>query len=241
MREASGEVVVFLDDDMRPMPDLLEAHAAAQERHPGCAVIGNALTAPELGPSLVYDYLDSRGVHKLPPDSPMPARYFLTNNASVPRRAFDDAGLFDESFRSYGFEDMEIAFRLEERAGLGFRYCPEAVAHHIHEHTLQQLLAKRREAARSSLPVLLEKHPGRVADLSLTALLPPDRTDAPGLRLRKLAFRLASLAPLPAIARVLARVGRPGPFAFRLLDYLIADAYARGLRDARKPAGPGPV
>jgi glycosyltransferase involved in cell wall biosynthesis len=232
IRAAGGELVVFLDDDMRAGAGLLESHVACHDAHPAAAVIGNALTAPELGPSTVFSYLDSRGVHKLPPDARMPARYFMTNNSSVPRSALLEAGLFDESFRSYGFEDMEIAFRLEEIAGLSFWYCSDAVAHHIHYHSLDDLLAKRLEGARSSLAHLLAKHPERARDLSVDVLLPISHDDPPGLRIRKRLTQCPMRRPWTDIARVLARLRCLGPLAHPLIDYLVATAYCHGLRAA---------
>ena len=231
IREASGDLVVFLDDDMRADPKLIENHVRCHESNPGLAVIGNALTAPELGASNVFRYLDSRGVHKLPSNAPAPSRYFLTNNASVPRTALLDVGLFDEAFRSYGYEDIEIAFRLERVAGLAFLYCPEAVAYHIHHHSLDQLLGKRFEGARSSLRVLLRKHPDRAAELSMEALLPAHPSDGLALRTRKLLTRAAMSKAPRTVAHRLAC----GPFLGRLtlaaIDLLVAAAYLDGLAE----------
>lgn len=230
IRAAVGELVVFLDDDMRAEPGLLASHVACHDEHPGSVVIGNALTAPELGPSNVFAYLDSRGVHKLSPDVRMPARYFMTNNSSVPREALLEAGLFDECFRSYGFEDMEIAFRLEEVAGLAFWYCPEAVAYHIHYHSLDDLLSKRLEGARSSLGHLLAKHPDRARDLSVELLLPVSASDRPALRIRKFLTQCPMRRPWTDLARALAPLRWLGPLAYPLFDYLVATAYCHGLR-----------
>jgi glycosyltransferase involved in cell wall biosynthesis len=229
---ASGEIVVFLDDDMRADPRLLSSHVRFHDAHPNAAAIGNAVTAPELGDSLLFRYIDSRGVHKLPPGGRSPARYFVTNNASVPRRALTEAGLFDEAFRSYGFEDTELAFRLEERAGVSFWYLREALAQHIHYHSVDQFLEKRRTAARSSLSYLLEKHPGRARDLSVEALLPPSRADGSGLRLRKLVVALLMARPFTVAARRLVEERWLGRAAYPVFDYLIGAAYYRGLREA---------
>ncbi len=230
---AAGDLVIFLDDDMRAEPTLVEEHVRCHEANPGVAVIGNALTAPELGRSNVFRYLDTRGVHKLPPDARVPARYFLTNNSSVPREALLEVGMFDEAFRNYGFEDMEIAFRLEAVAGLGFRYCPTAIAYHIHYHSVEQLLDKRLESARSSLSYLLSKHPARARDLSVDILLPPKPTDDPSVRTRKLFHRALMARPFVAMARRLVRGRALGRLAFPLFDYLIAAAYMRGLAEAK--------
>jgi len=232
VRAADGQIIVFLDDDMRAVPSLLSDHARYHVVHANSAIIGNALTAPELGPSPVFRYLDSRGVHKLAPGSIVPARYFSTNNSSVPRDALLQAGLFDETFRSYGFEDTEIAFRLEDVTGLEFRYCAEAIAYHTHSHTLRELLMKREEAGRSSLGHLLTKHPDRVRELSVEALMPLAHDDSPLLRLRKRASRVLLAAPFETLGASLAGTRWLGPLAHPLIDYLIAAAYRRGLAQA---------
>lgn len=235
IRAARGETIVFLDDDMCAAPTLLAEHVRCHDLHPNSAVIGNALTASELGASNVFRYLDSRGVHKLAPGSRVPARYFLTNNSSVPRDALLAAGLFDEAFRSYGFEDTELAFRLEDAAGLTFWYCVEAIAHHIHSHTLRELLSKRQEAARSSLGQLIRKHPQRARELSIDVLTPPAPNDSTTMRLRKRAYAVVLSPPFEAIAQSLAEARWLGPLANPLFDYLVAAAYRRGLAEAARP------
>ncbi len=232
IRRATGELVVFLDDDMRAEPRLVAAHVVAHARHPGSVVIGNALTAPELGNSNALRYLDTRGVHKLPPDACVPARYFLTNNSSVSRKALLDVGLFDETFRNYGFEDTELAFRLEREAGLAFHYCPEAVAYHIHFHSLDQLLEKRYESARGSLRHLLRKHPDRARELSVDLLSPAVGGESASARLRRAAVLVALSGPSVAAARAIAEGPFMGGLTHRAIDLLIADAYRRGLRDS---------
>jgi len=234
LRRAEGDIVLFLDDDMRAHPRLLEEHIRCHHAHPRSVVIGNALTAPELGCTNVLRYLDTRGVHKLHEGAPVPARYLLTNNSSAPREAVLEAGMFDEAFRNYGFEDTELAFRLEETAGLAFRYCPEAVAYHIHYHSLEELLRKRYESARGSLVRLLEKFPERARELSVDVLLPPDPGDGTLLRVRKTLMRLTMSAPMVALARTLAEGPFIGALTYRAIDFLIAERYRAGLADAER-------
>jgi len=231
LNEATGTLVLFLDDDMRAHPGLVEAHVRCHRAHPGSVVIGNAITAPELGTSNTLRYLDTRGVHKLSPEADVPARYLLTNNSSVSRSALVEVGMFDEAFRNYGFEDTELAFRLED-AGLRFRYCPDAVAYHIHYHSLDELLRKRYESARGSLDYLLNKFPERAAELSVDVLLPRAPSDGPGLRLRKNLMRLAMSRPFIAVARATADGPFMGELTYRAIDLLVAERYRRGLADA---------
>ncbi|MBN2565680.1 MAG: glycosyltransferase [Candidatus Eisenbacteria bacterium] len=231
VNDATGDLVVFIDDDMRCEPDLLEEHVKCHKAHPDSVVIGSALTAPEFGHSTAFSYLDGMGVHRLPPDSRSPARYFVTNNASVARQALIDVGLFDEDFTVYGCEDTEIAFRLEDQAGLGFRYCSTAVAYHIHHQTLDQVLSKRSETA-CSLLQLLAKHPHRASELSLDVLMPPRPGDGPGLRIRKLAVAAATNTLFRGAVRALARRVWLRRLSVPVMVYLIACQYRRGLARA---------
>lgn len=232
IRKATGDLVIFLDDDMRAEPRLVSAHVRSHRLYPGSVVIGNALTAPELGTSNALRYLDTRGVHKLGADDEVPARYFLTNNSSVARSALVDVGMFDETFRNYGFEDTELAFRLERNAGLAFRYCPDAVAYHIHFHSLDQLLEKRYESAKGSLRHLLRKHPDRAAELSVELLLPESGGEEASRRLRRAAVSAAMSPPAVAAARAIAAGPFLGRLTFKAIDLLIADSYRRGLSDS---------
>ncbi len=235
---ARGTWIVFLDDDIVAPPGLLAAHLALLARHPGDGTIGPAVTAPELVDAPHLHYLDTRGVARLDA-GPAPARYFVTQNAAVPRAAFLAVGGFDEAFRSYGFEDMEIAFRLEERARVRFHCLPAPVPVHVHHHTLAQLLAKRRECGRRSLRQLAERHPARLREMSLHHVLDAPGGPGPGLRSRLLRgfLDLGGAAFLPF---VLSRwpVG-PGcrprffPLYVRLMNLTVLDCYRQGVRDRR--------
>ncbi len=139
-RSAAGTWILFLDDDIVAPPGLLRAHLDMLEAHPDCGTIGYAVTEPALVDGPHFHYLDSRGVARLGP-GPAPGRFFVTQNAAVPRRAFLDSGGFDEEFSTYGFEDMEVAFRLEEKTGVKFLALTSPVPVHVHYHTLEKYLA----------------------------------------------------------------------------------------------------
>ncbi len=228
IRKAGGDLVIFIDDDMRSEVDLIERHVAFQESHGASMVIGSALQAPELGTSTVYAYLDRMGVHKLESGSRAPARYFVTNNSSVPRKALLDVGLFDESFTNYGFEDTEIAFRLEDRLGLPTWYCSDAVAFHLHAQTLDDILAKREEAVRP-LRRLLQLHPERASELSIDLLMPPVGGDSLSVRSKKFLILLATNPLGYVLIQAAARRIYLGPLSLPALTYLIACRYRRAL------------
>jgi glycosyltransferase involved in cell wall biosynthesis len=62
------------------------------------------------------------------PDHSFQIRDFYSGNASIRRNELLTAGLFDDRFRSYGNEDLELAHRLV-KSGVRLGFSPEAVAY----------------------------------------------------------------------------------------------------------------
>src|SRR5579863_4527353 len=98
---ARGEIVLFMDDDVLATPSLVRAHAAFYRDHPSAIGRGVAINVSSFDalPAPVYSLRNYSGA------------YFWTTNVSVPRALLDDAGGFDERFREYGWEDLELGFR----------------------------------------------------------------------------------------------------------------------------------
>jgi glycosyltransferase involved in cell wall biosynthesis/GT2 family glycosyltransferase len=151
---ASGDLIVFIDDDVVPAPDLLAAHL----RHHTAAgddssvVIGPMITpdGETLSPwvrweqDMLYKQYDAmdRG------DWGATARQFYTANASVARRHVLESGGFDESFRRA--EDVELAHRLAER-GLRFAFARDAVVEHHAERSFDAWLDIARQYGRNDV------------------------------------------------------------------------------------------
>ncbi len=190
-RQAVGRWLVFLDDDIVAPPGLLQAHLDVLQEDPTYGTIGFAVTAPEVSDAPHFHYLDTRGVARLG-SGPAPARFFVTQNAAVPREAFLAVGGFDEGFSAYGFEDMEVAFRLEEQGGVRFRALPAPVPVHVHHHTLRQYLDKKIECGRHSLALLAGLHPQRLPEMRLHHVVDAPGAARPGWRTRGLRALLDS-------------------------------------------------
>jgi len=189
---ADGTWILFLDDDILAPGNLIAAHLELLAGDTNRGTIGYAVTDPDLVDAPHFHYLDSRGVAKLGSGS-APARYFVTQNATAPRWALQEVGGFQESFSAYGFEDMELAFRLEDRCGVQFKALVEPVPLHIHHHSLDEYLAKKVECGRHSLPLLAELHPERLVEMKLHYIIDsPGRN--PGWRARLLRTLLDSPA-----------------------------------------------
>lgn len=134
---AKGEIVLFLGDDIRPCPGLLETHIAAhRERYPEepIAVLGLADLAPEFRDAPFARWWRRRNFRY---DALLSGRrkpdigFFFTNNLSLKRSFLLKHGLFDEAFPAAAYEDVELAYRLSKH-GLQIVFVPEAEAYHYH-------------------------------------------------------------------------------------------------------------
>ncbi len=129
---ASGDLIVFIDDDVVADPDLVRQHVASHARATGpTVVIGPMLTPPghELKPwvrweqDMLYKQYDAMRAGKWAATP----RQLYTGNASVPRHCLLEVGGFDTSLRRA--EDVELGFRLEDH-GLLFDFNHDAKGLH---------------------------------------------------------------------------------------------------------------
>ncbi len=134
---ARGELVLFLDDDVEPLPDLiaehLRSHAAEQD---DLVVIGPLSSLPHYPqPWVAWEQAKVEAQYEamLRGDYAPTFRQFWTGNASVGRRHVVDAGGFNPEFLRG--EDVELGRRLDAR-GLKFRFNPRAIGLHHAERSL---------------------------------------------------------------------------------------------------------
>ncbi len=169
---ARADLIAFCDDDVQAPPGWIAAHAAAHAGAPEQIVNGPILNVAS------YD-------EKPKPTLANFSRASLcTCNASVPRRALEAAGGFDESFDLYGWEDSELGIRLRD-AGVGWKFAWDAPIWHVKPpeyNTLEVEARKAIEKARMARR-FLDKHPSKRARLAtgahafnlMRARLLPDR------------------------------------------------------------------
>ena len=137
---AGGEIVIFLDDDVVPVADLVQRHVDIHRTDPNAVVIGS-LTAPTraMRPWARWEAvaLEQHFRTLAHGDKPVSARHFYTGNASVRRRHVETVGGFDESFKRG--EDAELGYRLAE-LGLNFYFAPAASVEHESDHSFKTWL-----------------------------------------------------------------------------------------------------
>jgi GT2 family glycosyltransferase len=136
--QARAELIVFLDDDTVPQPDLLERHVQIHEAQPDAVVIG-PMVAPSGWPRPAWvrweeEILDVQYQAMVAGEWECTPRQLYTANASLSRTRFLASGGFDTTFKRA--EDVELAYRMRDR-GAHFIFCPEAVVHHYAERSFE--------------------------------------------------------------------------------------------------------
>jgi glycosyltransferase involved in cell wall biosynthesis len=124
MSNARGDLLLFLDDDCLPTPDLLARHLARHQQ--GEWVVGGAVTFPSDHYIQLADNISA--FHDLLPFTQAGERaYLCTANLSVRRQVVDHAGLMEP--RKNRAEDLEWTVRFRS---LGYRLYFEPTALIVH-------------------------------------------------------------------------------------------------------------
>lgn len=163
---ARGEWLVFLGDDTVPGSDFLEGHLGARdgvrrEDAERVVVIGYTPWAREYPRTRFMEYVGEEGWQfgfaLIEDPNDVPFNFFYTSNLSISREFFRESGGFDEDFGEYGWEDIELGWRLH-RMGMRLVYHAGAVAHHHHPTSVRAFVRRQRRVG-SSAWNFYRKHP----------------------------------------------------------------------------------
>lgn len=159
LRKASGDIVLFIDNDILAERDLIEKHLEYQDRHSNASIIGAVITPWDGRTDSFLRYLRHRGIYNpyTITSGTMDFSYYHTGNVSTRRSTLLDAGGFNEEFFIYGMEDIELGYRLQK---LGCRMIHGDQARAVHQYfpTYKEFI-ERCEQAGYSLGKLIELHP----------------------------------------------------------------------------------
>ncbi len=162
IRAATAPLIVFLDDDVVPRPDVIRRHRTWHEAHPQpeMGLLGLVVWSPEIkvtgfmrwverGVQFEYEGIlgDEAGWNRL-----------YTANASIKRDIMLSVGAFDEERLPYGYEDLDLAKRMHEQHGFRLMFDRESVVEHLHEMTLEGWRGKMTWLAQSER-AFTAKHP----------------------------------------------------------------------------------
>lgn len=160
---ATGGLLLFLDDDVEPVPGLVEAHRKAHELEQEAAVVlGPYPPVPHASADLFRLIIRAWWTKHFNNVANEGHRFsfcdVLTGNLSLPANIWEQLGGLDPNFRA-AREDYELGVRLMQLR-LPFRFAADAVAYH-HEYatmTISGSFRRAREEGRSDV-LLGEKHP----------------------------------------------------------------------------------
>lgn len=162
LAHARGAWLLFLDDDMRLEPGTIPAHLARIRRAPDAtlAYLGRADPPPERLRS-PWDHLLAETAmvffwNTIRPGRRYGFRYFWTCHLSVRAECVRACGGFDARFPDAMHEDIELGWRLAERAGMHVEPLLEARGWHDHalsprEYFFREYRSGRAAAAARSI------------------------------------------------------------------------------------------
>lgn len=158
IRRARAPIILFIDDDTIAHPNLLREHWETHQWHADTIVMGWVNHVES------FDVIgEPRFTH-----SDISTHNFWTSNVSVPKRCLEEAGMFDEDFTEYGWEDVEIGYRLR-RLGVRRVFNSRAIVFHCKPRwTAQDIpsLIRRAGSSGRSAVIYVSKHPCLRARLS---------------------------------------------------------------------------
>jgi GT2 family glycosyltransferase/peptidoglycan/xylan/chitin deacetylase (PgdA/CDA1 family) len=234
--EATGEILLFLDDDMTADPRLLAEHDRSQ-REGAEVVLGHMPVHPDSPPGFLstwnqHWFLERR--HRLAqPGAELTLHDLLTGQLSVSRAAFDRVGGFDLRFTragTFGNEDVDLGYRLLQ-SGVRCVFNSAAVSWQRFVVAPAEHLRRYRDVGRADV-AFARKHPERGAELF--------RLNRGGRLSRWLLRPLAAVEPagtLPFevarwLAATLARRAPHSRITARVFGYVLRTQYWRGVYDA---------
>jgi len=200
---ATGSLLLFMDDDIEPAPQLVEAHVRAHAESPGRVVMGPY--PPSLRGRSAFFRMQARSwwqshfYEMSKPGHRFTYIDLVSGNLSIGPEVFRKVGGFDGSIPGAGGEDYEFGVRIIE-AGIEIHFEPGAAAlHHEHETmTLDGSFRRARQEGRTNVAIG-RKHPRLRRGLFWDML---ESEEAPRPQLRYLVFRR------PALGRILAAMAR---------------------------------
>lgn len=240
VEEASGDLLVFIDDDIEVADGFLHLHRAAHADGDRKLVVGTQVI-PE---RLILGSYGRYRAHKEAAYQPIggsegpvmvPSSGVTTANLSIRKEDFTRLGAFSERERDLSCQDYEFGWRARQAGYPIYRHLGIRAYHYDVNVTVEKYLRRQYKFAYShvrlrSLNPSIADDPMLASEFRIRGPISPD--DRPGRRMKKLAFRVLASLPSSASLRVSAQLADllnlPAPLSFWLYDIALEAWYQRG-------------
>ncbi|MBI2464025.1 glycosyltransferase family 2 protein [Candidatus Peregrinibacteria bacterium] len=171
IKHAQGDICLLIGDDIIGTQKFLEEHVKLHKKHhkENVAVLGRIEWHPDIKITPFMKWitngsciLGKYGGHqfafeKLEGKKEADYRFFYTSNISL-KTSLLKKNPFDSDFQKYGWEDIELGYRLTKKMKLKIYYNPEALAFHYHPMNEKSLKPRMRQIAQSGF-IIQKKYP----------------------------------------------------------------------------------
>jgi glycosyltransferase involved in cell wall biosynthesis len=114
-KQASNEIVLFMDDDILAFPDMLYKHAFGHKEYPGSVIYGYCPYTVPAKTTAAYRFLESLSHVEESTDQKsnfIPTNSVASGNISVEKKMFPDGEFYKSFLRTPAAEEFELMARL---------------------------------------------------------------------------------------------------------------------------------
>lgn len=147
---------VYLDSDLIPESDFLEKHLHLLSAKDVISV--GEVKYMDVDNCIWARYLSTRGKNKYNKGAEIPFQYLNTQNVALKTSFIKEVGGMDENIRNYGGDDIELAYRLDQRFSAMVIFNANAMVSGVMKKSLEFALTQMEEFGRISLPYIINKH-----------------------------------------------------------------------------------
>lgn len=154
VNNASGKYILFIDADVIVDPNILKNHLKILDEN--TISLGNVLYPPGVSVDILTKYNDiPYYLSKYNHGEILPFFRFLTCNLAVSKKLLKKVGGFNENFFEYGYEDIELGYRLLSEKKVKLIFNEYALCYHYHKRELDEFIKQHIELGKSQCIMFL--------------------------------------------------------------------------------------